>query len=277
VGSPTDLHELQTLPNGDHLMVSYPLKSGVDLTGLPGDPSAGPDSTIADCRVEQVDGQGRLVWQWSASDHFDPVTENTTPAPTLVGTQNVYDVFHCNSVDPLPNGNVLVSARNMNAVFEIRHSDGKVLWKLGGTTVNRDGAAIMSFVNDPDHGIVQQHDARMLPNGHVSVYDNQAAFPARAIEYALDFTAHTATPVFSYANPAGAASCCMGSFRPSPDGHRVIGWGYVIGDGRAVTELDGAGNDVLDIAFPPGSASYRAIKVPSNFYDLMTLRLRAGT
>lgn len=277
VGTPTDLHELQTLPNGDHLMLSYPLKRGVDLTGLPGAPSAGPNSTIADCVVQDVDRQGNLVWQWTASDHFDPITETTSPAPTVVGAETVYDVFHCNSIDPNPNGNVLVSARHLNAVFEIRRSDGKVLWKMGGTPANHDGAAIIAFTNDPLNGIVQQHDARYLPNGHVSVYDNRANESARAVEFAVDLAAKTATPVFSYSQPESQASCCMGSFRTYPDGHRVVGWGYLLFQGRAFTELDAAGNDVLDIGLAVGNATYRAVKVPPTFYDTATLRLTAGT
>jgi outer membrane protein assembly factor BamB len=277
VGMPTDLHELQTLPNGDRLLLSYPLKRGVDLTGLPGAPGAGPDSTIADCVVQQLDSQGNLVWEWTASDHFDPITETTSVLVTTVGTETVYDVFHCNSIDPNPNGNVLVSARHMNAVFEVRRSDGIVVWKLGGTPVNRDGAAILTIQDDPDNGPVQQHDARYLPNGEVGIYDNRTSGSARGIEYSLDLGARTATLVFSFEQPSSMASCCMGSFRASPDGHRVIGWGYVLFDGLAVTELDASGDDVLDIVFAGGTASYRAVKVPPTFYDLAAMRLTAGT
>src|SRR6185437_10373036 len=75
VGVSTDVHELATAPNGDHLLLSFPMKSGVDLTGLTGSPTPGPNSTIADCVVQDVDPQGNLLWQWAASDHFDPRTE----------------------------------------------------------------------------------------------------------------------------------------------------------------------------------------------------------
>ena len=57
----TDLHEFQTLPNGDHLLMSYPLKRGVDLTGLSGSPPPGPNSTIADCVVQDVSPGGTRV------------------------------------------------------------------------------------------------------------------------------------------------------------------------------------------------------------------------
>ena len=279
VGAPTDLHELQTLPNGDRLLLSYPFKSGVDLTGLVGSPDAGPNSTIADCMVQEVDPAGGLVWQWRASDHVDPVTETTTPATgTELGGQTVYDVYHCNSIDPNPDGNLLVSLRHANAVVEIRRTDGRILWKLGGTPVSKDGAAIIRIQNDPDGGFVQQHDARYLPNGHISLFDNETTQPARAMEYVVDLTARTATPVFSYVEPDAMSSCCMGNNRLQPDGDRVIGWGLLFfGDGLVMTEVNPAGQDVLDLVLGAGSGAYRVIKVPPPFFDRDLLRRTAGT
>jgi hypothetical protein len=119
-----------------------------------------------------------------------------------------------------------------------------------------------------------------MPNGHISLFDNQrpsAAPDARGIEYAVDFGAGTAEPVFSFSSPEGVASCCMGSFGRSPDGHRVIGWGFVFGVLRVLTELDADGDRVLDVALSSGNTSYRAVKVPPSRLDLTTMRRTAGT
>ena len=281
-GIVTDEHELATMRNGDHLLLSYVLKDGVDLTGLTGTPTPGPNSTIADCVVSDVDPQGNLVWRWTGSDHIDPRTETTiAPVPTFaVNGKTVYDVFHCNSIDPNPNGNVLVSARHMNAVFEIRRSDGKILWKMGGTPTNKDGATIISVQGDPDGSFVMQHDARYLPNGDISLFDNenqQTNFAARGVEYSVNFTTHVAHPVFSFAAPTNGPSCCMGDFRRMSDGHSVIGWGLLVPFGGPLSaELDGAGNDVFDLSFPDGGASYRVVKVPPTRFDINVLRATAG-
>ena len=252
----------------------------MDLTGLNATPTPGPDSTIADCVVQNVDPQGQLVWEWRASDHLDPVTEWTAAPSATLGGQTVYDVFHCNSIDPNPNGNVLVSARHLSAVFEVRQSDGLVAWKLSGKPTDKDGAVIMQIQNDPEGGIVLQHDARYLPNGDIWMFDNQrlvSGQPARGIEYSLNFDTNTAQPVFSFTAPENGPSCCIGSFRLTPDGHRVIGWGYMIFNGRAMTELDAAGDPVLDIGFAAGNASSRSIKVLPSFYKIANLRNTAGT
>lgn len=279
-GIPPDLHELYTQPNGNHLLLSYPLKSGVDLTGLAATPTPGPNSTIADCVVQQLDPQGQLLWQWTASDHIDPVTETTVAPSTTIGGQTVYDVFHCNSIDVNAAGDVLVSARHLNAVFEVRRSDGKVVWKLGGKPTNKDNAAIMQIQFDLEGGPVQQHDARYLPDNHIGMFDNQSpetGLPARGIEYSLNFSTNTAEPSFSFASQERGPSCCMGSYRRSPDGHRVIGWGYMISNGRVMTEINADAAAVLDISMPTGTGVYRAVKVAPTFYKIATLRSTAGT
>ena len=151
---------------------------------------------------------------------------------------------------------------------------------MGGKPVNKDGADIIAIQNDPAGGIGWQHDARYLPDHHISLYDNQNAQgtqPARAIEYALDLVAKTAQPVFSFASPDNAPSCCMGSFRRYPDGHSVIGWGYVLVNNASVlTEINASGQAVFDVRFATGYASYRSVKVPPPRFDINVLRATAG-
>lgn len=179
-----------------------------------------------------------------------------------------------------PNGDLLVSARHLNTVFEIRRSDGLVVWKMGGKPTNKDRAAIIAIQNDPQGGIRLMHDARYLPNGNISVFDNQVmngAFPARGIEYAVDFDAHVAQPVFAFTSPDNGAAWFTGSFRTHPDGHRVVGWGFVpTSANRILTELDADGDAVLDIHLSANSSSYRSVKVPPNRFDVNVLRRTAG-
>jgi hypothetical protein len=200
------------------------------------------------------------------------------PSGTING-ETVYDVYHCNSIDARATGDLLVSARHLNAIFEIRRSDGRVVWKMGGKPVNKDGASIIAIQNDPG-GIVLQHDARYMPGNHISLFDNQdaqGAVAARAVEFALNFSTKTAEPVFSFASPNNSPSCCMGNFRRYPDGHSVIGWGYVsLGNGRVLTEINASGQSVLDVRFATDYGSYRAVKVPPPRFDVNALRATAG-
>lgn len=270
VGSPTDGHDFRMLPNGDFLVESYAQKPHVDLSALTGH---GADETIVDCEVQEIDPSGALVWSWDASDHLDPGTTSLEPAYFTVDGQTVVDVFHCNAVDALPDGDLLVSLRHANSVVLIDRTTGMLRWKLGGTTGNQDGAPYIAVTGDAQGAFAMQHDARLRADGHLSMFDNHGisdGTSARGVEYALDLGAHTATPVFQF-NGIGE-SLYEGSFRRYDDGHSVIGWGFVPGEHRVVTEVDAAGAPVLEIEFDSGGPTYRAIKVPPAQLDVVKLR-----
>jgi len=271
VGTPTDQHELRLLPDGDYILLSYPIETGVDLTGLN---TYGSNETMADCEIEEVDSQGNLVWSWRATQHIDPVKESQEPQSNVINGVAVIDAFHCNSVDVDATGNLLLSSRHASAVYYIDKTSGTILWKLGGTAYNKDGATLIAVTGDSEGTFSMQHDVRFAPTtGHVTMYDDHGApgamGVARGIEYAVDVGARTATVAFQ--SLGSGPSLAEGSFRRYTDGHSVIAWGLVLGDPRMFTEIDENGNDVFDVT-SSGGATYRAVKVPLSQLDIGLLR-----
>jgi hypothetical protein len=281
VGVATDAHEFQIMANGDYLMLTFPIANHVNLTGLG---TFGADENMADCEIQEVDTQGNLVWSWLGSDHMDAVQESLEPSAFNINNQSVVDPFHCNAIDIDSSGNLLLSVRHTNAVYYIDRSTGTIQWKLGGTSYNKDSAAFIQVTSDSQTTFNMQHDARFGPNGDVSMFDDHGADKgtskekARGVEYSLDHNAGTAAVVFQFLGSAEALY--EGSFRRYADGDSVIGWGYVPGDPRVVTEVNANAEDVLDIwyiAAPATSAvSYRAIKVPTSQLDIDLLRSSAA-
>lgn len=271
---PLDFHELEEMANGDLMMLSSPLKSNVDLTAL-GLSSA---ATIIDCVVQEVGPNGRLVWEWSASDHVS-ASESTHPMSTKVNGQSVYDIFHCNSIDTdAVSGNVLLSSRHTDAVYLMNRTSGMIIWKMGGTSPNHDNAQILTITDDPEGAFHAQHDARFEPDGDISLYDDQSwdvGLTARGVEYHIDSDAGTATLMWSYASPDGHDAVATGSFRRLDDGNdNVIGWGYKAD--TLFTEVDAAGNVMLSVTFPNGEFAYRVLKVAPSEMDHSRLRATAG-
>jgi hypothetical protein len=274
VGNPTDGHELLSLKTGNHIVQSYIIQSGWDLTGLK---SFGSNETMVNCSIQEVDGSGNVVWSWLATDHVDPVQESVQPVVNTVNNVSIVDPFHCNAVDVDATGNLLVSMRHASAVYYVDRSTGSVLWKLGGTTYNKDGAPDIQVQNDPQTTFSMQHDARLLPNGDVTMFDNHGVIAgvARCVEYSLDHNANTASVVWQYLGIG--ASSYEGSCRRYADGESVVGWGHIVTDPRVMTEVDANGNDVLDVAFADTSnVSYRAVKVPLSQLDIGVLRTATG-
>lgn len=272
-GLPTDVHELQQLPSGNYLLLSYPPLSGIDLTGLQ---SYGSDSAILDCVIQEVDPSGALQWQWRASDHIDPVQESTYPKTLTENGQSLIDVYHCNSIAADRNGDLMVSARHLDSVFFISKQTGKIVWKLGGARYSKDGAQLITMLDAPSATFFRQHDARFLADGGISLFDDQTAMSAvaRGVEYRIDFAAATAQLTMQYAGPT--SSLAMGSFRHYDDGSRVVCWGAPSTGQLAVSEFNAAGANLLDISFGKLEYSYRGLKVPVSSFDLNVLRQAVG-
>lgn len=276
---PLDPHEFLTLPNGNRMVFTTPLLAGVDLSSL--GPAFTGVTNLVDCVVSEVDPAGQTTWTWRMSDHVDITEALTTPHLAGVATVNgvpAGDLFHCNSIDADPStGNVLLSARHLNAVMLVNRASGQIVWKLGGTPANHDGAPSLTITGDSAAPFSGQHDARFRPNGDVSLFDDRTGGTgaARGVEYAIDTTAGTATLTWQYASPDGVISNATGSFRRSADGtDNVIGWGFHPGSG--FTEVDASGQVLMNQTFPNGEMNYRTIKVAPDALDLGAMRRSAG-
>jgi hypothetical protein len=296
-GTVLDMHELRLLPNGDFLVLSNPVRTGVDLSGahaaLPdgGVESLGPNSSILDCDVVEFEPNGHVVWTWRGSEHLDPARETVIPTVQAESDGGVIvDAFHCNSIDVDPgNGNLLISARDMDSVVYMDRSTGTVLWKLGGNSYNKDGARYVPL-EDAFYG---QHDARILTwstncggAGTLTVFDDHSGMPGPARGIVLnvvvgssaaagcDVVSPSATIERQYVGTSNSGS--RGSFRIGADGSIVIGWGDSDTRGLILSEMDSEGHDLLDVYFTNAEFSYRAVKAPSSAFDLGVLRSNAG-
>ncbi len=114
-----------------------------------GSPKRKPGPMWADVIIE-VDASGNRVWEWRAVDHLDPESH-------LLEQGNAGEEWtHGNTLAPLEGDRVLVSFRNISTVAIIDKATDRISWSLG------------------DDVLAQQHDANMLPNGNVLIFDNGA-------------------------------------------------------------------------------------------------------
>jgi hypothetical protein len=281
VGSATDEHELLPLTNGNYILLSYPATTGIDMSSR----GVTNTTTIADCSIQEIAPDGSLAWSWLGSDHIDIVKESTEFGTGTIAGVNVIDPIHCNSVDVAANGDVLVSARQLDAVFLVSRATGNIVWKIGGIASSKDGAQIIQMQGDPETSFFHQHDARFLPNGNISLYDDHTTnfdsqMPppnvARGMELSFDLTSSTATMVWQY--QATIAASATGSFRRLDDGSSIVGWGFLGNTmpALAMTETDNVGNPLLELRFDLGGHAYRVLKVPTTSLDLDTMRKTAG-
>ena len=149
-------------------------------------------------------------------------------------------------------GNLLVSARNTHALYEVDRHTGKVLWRLGGKKSD--------FTMGKGTVFNWQHDARRHGDGTISVFDD-GAFPkledhSRALILQQDIAAKTVTLVKAYFSPDKLLAKHQGGMQILPNRHVFVGWGSE----PYFTEFAADGSVVFDAHFGKNQDSYRAYR-----------------
>jgi Arylsulfotransferase (ASST) len=266
VGEPMDFHDLVVLPNGNHLAVTITERSGVSLASWGGPAS----TTILDHIVQEVTPTGAVVWSWRTSDHVsvDETTQfwRTSELADPGGPFSAhYDPFHWNSVDWTGDG-VVLSFRHLDAIYRVSAPSGDIAWKLGGTTRSESLSVVGDRVFEAGGGggFGGQHDARLLSDGTLTVYDNGTGRnrAPRSAAYSLDVSQRTATLVRVVRDLQEPSSFCCGSTRVVPGGNYVVGWGGNPDDTADITETTRFGGRLFELAFTdPAALAYRGIPV----------------
>jgi Arylsulfotransferase (ASST) len=268
VDNPTDIHDIEQLPNGHYLLDAYRKRTGADLTKYGGPQNA----TVYDGEIQELDANGKLVWKWNSKGHISPA--QNTWWDVLVKEQNkrspqdrYYDLVHVNSVEPDGDG-VVVSARFLDAVFRIDKKSGKITWKLGGTKTKKS----LKVENDPmaSHPLRGNHDARLYKDHTLTVFDNgtEPNRAPRVVRYRIDTHKRTAKLVEGFGQSDVTRSGWGGSARKLPRGNWVVYWGGTV----LMTERTPSGTRVLDLEFKDGKHSYRAFPIPPGQLTAQALR-----
>ena len=112
--------------------------------------------------------------------------------------------------------------------MRIRRSDGAIAWKLSGLPPANPAVPHLQILGDPHNGTAFQHDAR-TPGQRSRLHLRQpvvrSRLRSRAVEYAIDTGANTATLVWQYEIDHQVTAFGLGSARHQADGSTVIGWG----------------------------------------------------
>jgi hypothetical protein len=245
-GYPMDIHEFTLMPNGDAL---FPIYSPI-LVHLPGTPE-GELSPLMESIVQQVDVRtGLVVWEWHSYGNVPLEHSHATPQNSAS-----YDAFHINSIQALPRDKVLVSMRDMSAIYKIDRSTSRVVWTLGGPGSD--------FRMGPDAQFEFQHDAQLLPGRRVSMFDDQAGPPqfapsSRGLVLKLRNRPKRATVDREYHRQADTSAQSEGSLQLLPGGDVFVGWGAQ----PFFSQFSPRGRLLFDASLPEDDGSYRVYREP---------------
>lgn len=244
-GLSADLHAFSIAPDGIGYLTAYRTIE-TDLRAV-GGPKRG---SMLDAVIQGVDVMsGELAFEWHSADHIaieESYQKYSKSAP--------FDPVHVNSIELMPDGHFLVSARNTWTVYKIDRSSGEIVWRLGGKRNNFSRGEGVHFA--------WQHDARLHPQNVLTLFDDEDS-PAegpqsRALLLSLDEQFMRVDLIRAFTHPGGQLLAgSQGSVQILPNGDVFVGWGAE----PFYTEFRRDGVPVMDGHLQVGE-SYRAFRYP---------------
>jgi hypothetical protein len=146
---PDHHHDARLMGNGNVLMLcieEVPRDLAAKVRG--GLPGSEHNGVMCSDKVVEMTKEGEVVWEWHAWEHLDPEVDRITPQDWRE------EWTHANTVEELPDGDILVSFRNISTIAIIERGTGDIRWRLGPEV------------------LAQQHHPNLLANGNILVFDN---------------------------------------------------------------------------------------------------------
>ena len=208
-----------------------------------------PGTRVLAAYLQEVKN-GAVIWEWISTDYpefYDGYVESNNYEN--VDYMHSIDYFHLNSVfiDPSDN-NIIMSARNQNAIIKIDRSDGHIIWILGG--VNDQ------FGLSEEQKFSRQHFATYVENGNLLLFDNGFDKEiSRVVELTLDESEKLVKDYTEYGLGIFGQYCGSVQKLSYDQAIYCIGWGYKLGsyalmslvdfnNGQVLSELIGQSNEL---------------------------------
>jgi hypothetical protein len=150
VRHPNHHHDGRLLKNGNVLLLcAAELPDHVARKVLGGRPGTEEKGKIWGDYLLEVTKNGRTIWEWRSWEHLDPAKD------VITAVQDERSEWtHGNAVMELPDGNLLVSFRDISTIIKIDRRTGDIVWKMGAPPLSG------------------QHEPTPSSNGNIPIFDN---------------------------------------------------------------------------------------------------------
>ena len=169
-------HDFNRAPNGNTVYLGWELiptdEAGFMRGGLAG--SEHEDGGVYADVLREVNPAGEVVWEWRLAEHFPVDRYELRPA------SNRHEFAHANTCFVQPDGNVMVSWRQIDLIAVIDRQTGKFLWEM------------------QDRKWGGQHDCRLLENGNITLFANGSEQPTPEHSRVIELDPATREIVWEY-------------------------------------------------------------------------------
>ncbi len=246
-GLQADIHELYITPDGQAYIIA------VEPVCLP--ECSKEHVPVFDDEIQEIDIKtGLVMWSWHVMGHV-PASESE-----IEPTDGVWDPYHANSLQALPDHDVLISMRDTSGVYEVEPNSGHIVWQIspGKSTFKLGKGVVFHF----------QHDARLGGRklNVLSLFDDEAGpplyGPSRGV--VLKIGTKTVTLLHQYLNPEETIALAEGSMQVLPHGEALVGFGATqfFSEFSKSGEKHKHGKLLFEAELPKGDGTYRVMRFP---------------
>jgi hypothetical protein len=246
-GFALDVHDLQVIEDGSYYVFGRDHIT-IDMSQY----VAGGDTAaiLVAHTIHHMDADDKELWRWHSFDHYDLFDVDEF----IDLTNHTIDWTHCNSIDIDPEGNLIISTRNFNEITKISRQTGEIIWRFGGEKNQ------FQFIND-SRGFGRQHDARILSNGNLALFDNgHLLIPQYSsyVEYYIDEQNFTAKLIRRYWRNGTIYSQSRGGVQELSNGNILISWDDL--SNPFVSEINAENFTEYEVRYDSYAHQYRAYK-----------------
>jgi len=201
-------HSFYRRRNGNTLVLKWvELPKNIARKVKGGDPGSEREGVMWGDMVQEINPNGKVVWEWIAHNHIKTTEFRRCP----LCPRDTW--LHCNSCVELPNGNILLSFAKINTIAIIYKYSGKIVWSWGN-----------------DGELAHQHAPVFLENGNILIYDNGFHPRGLGLNYSrvIELDPRSNKMVWSYEGPESGAlkmlfySSMYSNARRLPNGNTLI-------------------------------------------------------
>lgn len=150
VNHPHHHHDGRRLRNGNVvLLCARPIPRDLAARVQGGRPGTEHNGEMYGDYLVEMTIEGKVVWEWRSWEWLLPETDRITALQ-----DRRHEWSHGNTVEELPDGNLVVSFRQISAVVIVERTTGKIIWRLGAPPLSH------------------QHAPTLLANGNLLIFDN---------------------------------------------------------------------------------------------------------
>lgn len=268
-------HDMEPLPNGNVLVLSYEAKTPKEVAALGGQSESEIRwfEKILELEPNLSDGSTRVVWEWDSTDHLVSGTGDVPKDRLAIDVNGAGErQLHFNSIDYDPEGKrMLVSSLIYGEVLVIDHRSGKIMdrWGKGILGGQHDARWLDDTVpHTGDFLVHNNRDGRLEGSGQGGPF-GLGAFHSAVLEVRLGSEGNEAEVVWEY--EPDPLDSWYGPFMSGasrlPNGNTLVINSY----NKRVFELSADREILLDFHLPGPGRVFRVYKLPKSHPGLQRL------